>query len=186
MGSGRNWANEWQSRDLRRQQHEAKPISALRQECCDCSRLLPCTVWCVCRVRELQRRDPGYCTSFPLNGQSKDVRTHSLTRQQAGLIWKCAAGGGDPRRRQIVVVRRNKNSKARTQTPATGEARRGRPVRMSDCERGAPSTADQSFVPIWGCSRDGLADQEQGPGLSPRAGVGDGIVLPFCARESRA
>jgi hypothetical protein len=49
-----------------------------------------------------------------------------------------------------------------------------------------PSTADESFVLIWGCSRDGLADQVQGPGLSRRAGEGDGLVLPFCARESRA
>jgi hypothetical protein len=36
-----------------------------------------------------------------------------------------------------------------------------------------PPTADESFVPIWGCSRDGLTDQVQGPGAEQdRAGAG--------------
>ena len=92
--------------------------------------------------------------------------------------------GGDPRRRQILVVRRETKQQkpARKHQATDGRVEAGQVIAKGE----QPSTADESFVLIWGCSRDGLADQVQGPGLSRWAGERDGIVLPFCARESRA
>lgn len=113
------------------------------------------------RVWTIAPRSPSTASPgmYALEQQGGIIRR--VLREGEGSATTADYGGEERKGKQ-------KTAKARRQTPSN---------RMRDCERGATlhrtTTADKSFVLIWGCSRDGLADQEQGPGLSSPAGEGD-------------